>query len=104
MARVVECAPKIARRLQKRLTALAFVGQDHKSVSVTATIGNFVCEQEPPLIDLIGHLYGIRRQFLRLANGTALGSEHTSRLALFQRRIHFRIRKVDRGQGLSRMI
>ena len=73
-------------------------------MSVTATVGNFVCEQEPPLIDLIGHLYGIRRQFLRLANGTALGSEHTWRLTVFRRGIYFRIRKVDGEQAFSRMI
>jgi hypothetical protein len=89
---------------QEAFAPVAFVGQDHKSMSVTATVGKFVCEQESPLIDLIGHLYGIRGQFLRLANGTALGSEHTARLILFKRRSYFRFRKFDGGQAFSRMI
>ena len=101
---MIECAPKNSRRLEKRFAPFAFVGQDHKSVSVTATIGNFVCEQESPLIDLVRHLDRIRGQLLRLANGTASGLEHALRIFLFERSSYFRIRKVDRGQTISRMI
>jgi hypothetical protein len=79
--------------LEKTFATLAFVGQDHKTMSVTATVGNFVCEQEPPLIDLIGHLDGMHGQFLRLANGTALGSEHDLTVTLSGSAANFRIRK-----------
>ena len=96
--------PEKSPALEKTLAAIAFVGQDHKPVSVTATISNFVCEQESPLIDLVRHPDGMYGQLLRLANGTAFGMEHVLRLVFFRSLSYFRFRKVDHGQALSRMI
>jgi hypothetical protein len=69
-------SPQVSDDLQQRLAAFAVIGQDHESMPITAAVDNFVCEQEVPLVQLVRHIQRIRRQLLRLADGTPPGLEH----------------------------